>query len=141
MCTGVPVKQVNWLPLEARGRGVPAGGDKGYQSTKTDAFTGTKVQILTRLADLSIVLDGNDYLYVCWRMLTYADVCWTHDLSIVLDGKDYPCWGLAVVILNWEELKRRSGIYERFEHQGMTYADVCWRKLTYADFELGGVEA
>jgi hypothetical protein len=40
--------------------------------TDFTCFTGTKVQILTqKLAEIGNTVAGN----VCWRMLTYADVC------------------------------------------------------------------
>ncbi len=42
----------------------------------------------------------------CWRMLTYADICW-HMLT---------CADLCWRMLTW-----------------LTYADLCWRMLTYTD--------
>ena len=41
--------------------------------------------------------------------------------SITLDGVDYPCWGFAVILLNWAALKEKSGIDEMFKKEGLEY--------------------
>jgi hypothetical protein len=41
--------------------------------------------------------------------------------SISLDGVDYPCWGFAVILLNWAALKEKSGIDEMFKKEGLEY--------------------
>ena len=50
--------------------------------------------------------------------------------SIVVDGTDYPCWGFAVVIFNWAQLKTRSGLYTRFEQHRLHF------NLTRTDFSV-----
>jgi len=50
--------------------------------------------------------------------------------SIVLDGAVYPCWGFAVILLNWAMLKEESDIYENFDHEGMQF------KLTRTDVKI-----
>lgn len=40
---------------------------------------------------------------------------------ISFDGVDYPCWGFAVLLLNWAALKEKSGIDEIFEKARMEY--------------------
>lgn len=54
---------------------------------------------------------------------------WEHQM--VVDGVRYPCWGFAVVILDWKRLKADSGIYEDFEAEGMQF------KLTRTDIRDG----
>ena len=41
--------------------------------------------------------------------------------TITLDGVDYPCWGFAVILLNWAALKEKSGIDEMFKKEGLEY--------------------
>ena len=50
--------------------------------------------------------------------------------SIVVDGVDYPCWGFAVILLNWAALKEESDIYENFDREGMQF------KLTRTDVKI-----
>jgi len=54
--------------------------------------------------------------------------------SIIVDGVDYPCWGFAVVLLNWRTLKEQSDIYENFEREGMEF------KLTRTDIKMEGTK-
>lgn len=49
---------------------------------------------------------------------------------ITLDGTDYPCWGFAVILLNWNILKDDSNIYETFQREGMQF------KLTRTDIKI-----
>ncbi|KAL7547103.1 hypothetical protein ACHAWF_010418, partial [Thalassiosira exigua] len=51
--------------------------------------------------------------------------------SMVVDGIEYPCWGFAVVLLNWKTLKEESRIYEEFEAEKMQF------KLTRTDVKNG----
>jgi class 3 adenylate cyclase len=53
--------------------------------------------------------------------------------SIILPQKDgsdrnYDVWGFAVILLNWAELKKQSGLYERFKREKMHF------RLTRTDF-------
>mmetsp|Transcript_9703 Transcript_9703/g.14565 ORF Transcript_9703/g.14565 Transcript_9703/m.14565 type:complete len:812 (-) Transcript_9703:51-2486(-) len=41
--------------------------------------------------------------------------------EIILDGVSYPCWGFAVVLINWEVFKERSSLYDRFDRVGMEF--------------------
>ena len=50
--------------------------------------------------------------------------------SIVVDGTDYQCWGFAIVIFNWAELKTRSGLYDRFKEHRLHF------NLTRTDFTV-----
>ena len=47
--------------------------------------------------------------------------------SMVVNGVDYPCWGFAVVLVDWERLKKESNIYEEFSSKKMQF------KLTRTD--------
>ena len=64
--------------------------------------------------------------------------------SINLDGVDYPCWGFAVILLNWAALKEKSGIDEMFQREGLEYrltrTDVKIDSLTGESFEEVGSE-
>jgi hypothetical protein len=51
--------------------------------------------------------------YVCWRMLTYADVCWR--------------------MLTYDDVRWHMVTYDDIWWRMLTYADVCWRMLTYDD--------
>ena len=59
--------------------------------------------------------------------------------SIRVDGVNYPCWGFAVILLNWAAIKERSKIDERFEEAGMVYqltrTDVETNTTTVEDYE------
>ena len=48
--------------------------------------------------------------------------------SMVVNGIDYPCWGFAVVLVDWERLKKESNIYDEFAMKKMQF------KLTRTDF-------
>ena len=50
---------------------------------------------------------------------------------MVVDGKEYPCWGFAVVLLNWKVLKEESKIYDEFEAERMQF------RLTRTDVKDG----
>jgi hypothetical protein len=82
-------------------------------------FTSTKVQILTWMeaGHPQVLCHCGD---VCWRMLTYADVCWHADV----------CWRM----LTYADVCWHADVCWRV----LTYADVCWRMLTYADVCGGG---
>lgn len=41
--------------------------------------------------------------------------------EITVDGMTYPCWGFAVILINWEAFKEKSGIYERFSREEMEF--------------------
>ena len=41
--------------------------------------------------------------------------------TIDLNGVTYPCWGFAVIIINWEAFKEKSGIYERFQRENLQF--------------------
>lgn len=41
--------------------------------------------------------------------------------EIILDSVSYPCWGFAVVLINWEVFKERSSLYDRFDRVGMEF--------------------
>ena len=47
--------------------------------------------------------------------------------SMVVDGVDYPCWGFAVVLIDWVRLKEESDIYKEFASKRMQF------KLTRTD--------
>jgi class 3 adenylate cyclase len=47
--------------------------------------------------------------------------------SMVVSGVDYPCWGFAVVLVDWERLKQESNIYQEFASKNMQF------KLTRTD--------
>jgi class 3 adenylate cyclase/sensor domain CHASE-containing protein len=49
--------------------------------------------------------------------------------KITVDGVDYPCWGFAVILLNWAALKEKAGIDQRFTRVGMEY------RLTRTDWK------
>ncbi|KAL3777632.1 hypothetical protein ACHAWO_012521 [Cyclotella atomus] len=51
--------------------------------------------------------------------------------SMVVSGIDYPCWGFAVVLVDWTRLKKESNIYEEFASKGMQF------KLTRTDIKDG----
>ncbi|KAL7509496.1 hypothetical protein ACHAXN_006656 [Cyclotella atomus] len=51
--------------------------------------------------------------------------------SMVVSGVDYPCWGFAVVLVDWTRLKKESNIYEEFASKGMQF------KLTRTDIKDG----
>lgn len=50
---------------------------------------------------------------------------------MVVDGVEYPCWGFAVVLLNWALLKEESKIYDEFEAEKMQF------RLTRTDVKGG----
>ena len=41
--------------------------------------------------------------------------------TIDLNGVNYPCWGFAVILLNWEAFKDKTGIYERFQRENLEF--------------------
>jgi signal transduction histidine kinase/CheY-like chemotaxis protein/sensor domain CHASE-containing protein len=43
------------------------------------------------------------------------------DYEIVVDGIPYPEWGFATVLINWQELVNRSGIFEMFRARDMEF--------------------
>ena len=45
----------------------------------------------------------------------------TPPYDIKVDGISYESWGFAVVLINWEALKDRSNVYERFNQRGMFF--------------------
>ncbi|KAL9186812.1 hypothetical protein ACHAXT_010532 [Thalassiosira profunda] len=51
--------------------------------------------------------------------------------SMVVDEVEYPCWGFAVVLLNWQRLKQESNIYKEFAAEKMQF------KLTRTDVKPG----
>jgi hypothetical protein len=65
----------------------------------------------------SMQCDSVKHNWACWRMLTYADVCWR-----MLHTSAYVSILKAQHVVPWECHWRM-----------LTYADVCWRMLTYAD--------
>jgi hypothetical protein len=74
------------------------------------------------------------YADVCWRMLTYADVCWSmltytvfyicldRPRTLTLTSYAHQCRKLTLTSNQVTTLLARM----------LTYADVCWRMLTYA---------
>jgi hypothetical protein len=82
--------------------------------------------------------------YVCWRMLTYADVCWrmlraprlpqsfpsTTVLAFLVLVQTYKYWRK---LLCWGAPRLRMLAYADVCWRMLTYADVCWRMLTYAE--------
>jgi hypothetical protein len=59
--------------------------------------------------------------------------------NINVDGEDYPCWGFAVILLNWAALKEKAGIDGRFRRAGLEYrltrTDVKINTTTGAEYE------
>jgi class 3 adenylate cyclase len=47
--------------------------------------------------------------------------------SMVVNGVEYPCWGFAVVLIDWARLKEESDIYKEFASKHMQF------KLTRTD--------
>jgi hypothetical protein len=57
--------------------------------------------------------------HLCWRMLTYADVCWAaRDARVLMPSKRIESGAVTCHGRCWRML---------------TYADVCWRMLMHAD--------
>eukprot|EP00547_Thalassionema_nitzschioides_P004329 CAMPEP_0194221944 /NCGR_PEP_ID=MMETSP0156-20130528/31678_1 /TAXON_ID=33649 /ORGANISM="Thalassionema nitzschioides, Strain L26-B" /LENGTH=1383 /DNA_ID=CAMNT_0038952517 /DNA_START=78 /DNA_END=4226 /DNA_ORIENTATION=+ len=40
---------------------------------------------------------------------------------ITIDGKDYPFWGFTTVLLNWDQLKKKSRLHEFYAERGMDF--------------------
>lgn len=59
--------------------------------------------------------------------------------NIVVGGEAYEKWGFAVVLLNWDALLERSGVYEKFKEHGyefqLTRTDVIVDQVTGATSE------
>jgi len=41
--------------------------------------------------------------------------------SLIVDEVDYECWGFAVIIIDWGKLKKKSGLYTKFEREGLEF--------------------
>jgi hypothetical protein len=74
------------------------------------------------------------YADVCWGMLTYADVCWRMQeadgwcrFSFAWGGRNNGWW------CQYCRRARLLWLGRLFIYSMLTYADVCWRMLTYAN--------
>lgn len=78
---------------------------------------------------LTLIQNGTPKIKECLiaRLAIFMD-----GYSITLpDGVEYPCWGFAVVLLNWEKLKEKSGVNRFLEETGLEY------HLTRTDLKPG----
>mmetsp|Transcript_31443 Transcript_31443/g.71942 ORF Transcript_31443/g.71942 Transcript_31443/m.71942 type:complete len:348 (-) Transcript_31443:1194-2237(-) len=41
--------------------------------------------------------------------------------SLIVDEVDYECWGFVVIIIDWGKLKKKSGLYTKFEREGLEF--------------------
>jgi hypothetical protein len=65
--------------------------------------------------------DGKDCDSLVERAIIAALPVVSEDHIIEIDGKEYPRWGSVEVIINWNALIERSGIFERFAEQGKAF--------------------
>ncbi len=76
---------------------------------------------------------------VCWRILTYADVCCLTDIThTILSALDV-CWRLLTSadfcwrMLTYAASQTSRAPYPERLCQRLQFADICWHMLTYAD--------